>query len=224
MNKVILLLALISVLNTFSFAQKGKWINIFDGKSTTGWHTWNATNIKGWHVMGGTLMSHGGNGDLVSNKEYKDFILEFEFKAAEKGNSGVIYKVQEDSTNKALFATYASGPEFQIIDDANYPAKITDKQKTGANYDIAAPFDLNVVKPPGQWNKGKIIIKNNNIEHWLNGKKVASYEYGSVKWKDDVEGSKFSKWPYATPHESGKIALQDHGDMVSFRKIRIKEL
>ncbi|MBL0302043.1 MAG: DUF1080 domain-containing protein [Cytophagaceae bacterium] len=205
-------------------AQKKKWVNLFDGKSTAGWHIWNQTDVKGWHVMGGALMTHGGNGDLVSDQEYGDFILEFEFKVAPKGNSGVIYKVLEDHANKDLFASYASGPEYQIIDDAGYPGKITDKQKTGANYDIQPPRDLNAVKPADQWNSGKIQIKENRVTHWLNGIKVADYEYGSVKWDDDVAGSKFAKWPYAKAHTKGKIALQDHGDMVSFRKIRIKEL
>lgn len=205
-------------------AQKKKWQNIFDGKTTNGWHTWKLNEVKGWHVMGGVLMTHGGNGDLVSDKEYGDYILEFEFKCALKGNSGVIYKVLENDEDKSLFATYASGPEFQIIDDENYPDKIKDSQKTGANYDIEAPLNMNVVKPAGEWNKGKIVINNNQITHYLNGVKTATYEYGSAKWVKDVSGSKFSKWPYATPHHRGKIALQDHGDMVSFRKIRIKEL
>jgi hypothetical protein len=132
--------------------------------------------------MDGVLMTHGGNGDLVSDKEYGDYILEFEFKCAPKGNSGVIYKVLEDVNNKELFAPYAAGPEFQIIDDVNYPDKIKDVQKTGANYDIQAPLDLKAVKPAGEWNKGKLVIKNNVIEHFVNGIKTASYEYGSVKW------------------------------------------
>lgn len=216
--------ALTVLISFSSIGQKGKWVNLFDGKTTNGWHTWKESSVKGWHVMGGVLMTHGKNGDLVTDKEYGDYILEFEFMAAPKGNSGLVYKVIEDPNNKELKSTYTSGPEYQIIDDANYPGKITDKQKTGANYDIAAPFSLTAVKPVGEWNNGKVVIKNNRIEHFLNGIKVADYEYGSVKWADDVAGSKFASWPYAKAHAKGKIALQDHGDMVSFRKIRIKEL
>ena len=222
MKKIFFVLTLL--VSFGSIAQKGKWVNLFDGKTTNGWHTWKETGVKGWHVMGGVLMTHGKNGDLVTDKEYGDYILEFEFKSAPKGNSGLVYKVIEDINNKELKSTYTSGPEYQIIDDDNYPAKITDKQKTGANYDITAPISLTAVKPAGEWNKGKIVIKNNRIEHYLNGIKVADYEYGSVKWADDVAGSKFANWPYAKAHAKGKIALQDHGDMVSFRKIRIKEL
>lgn len=212
------------LISTFSFAQKKKWVNLFDGKSTTNWHSWTLNEVKGWHVMGGELMSHGGNGDLVSNQEFGDFVLEFEFKVSPKGNSGVIYKVIEEPGNKEYFASYASAPEYQIIDDKNYPAEITTRQKTGANYDIIPPSDLTIVKPAGEWNKGKIMVKNNQITHWLNGKVVVSYTYGTPEWDAAVAKSKFAKWPYAKAHAKGKIALQDHGDMVSFKKIRIKEL
>lgn len=221
-KSVILILFLLPML---VFAQKkAKWINLFDGKSTSGWHTWNETTVKGWHVMNGVLMTHGGSGDLVSDKDYENYILEFEFMVEPKGNSGIIYKVLEDPSNKELFAPYAGGPEYQIIDDVNYADPLNDVQKTGANYDIQAPSDLNVVKAPGQWNKGKLIINNNKIEHWLNGKLLVAYTYGDDKWKADVAKSKFAKWPYATPHARGKISLQDHGHAISFKKIRIKEL
>lgn len=223
MKKLVLSLAICSLFTFSASAQKGKWVSLFDGKTANGWHTWQKTDVQGWHVMGGALMTHGKNGDLVSDKEYENFILEFEFKVAPKGNSGVIYKVLEGN-DKELFATYASGPEFQVIDNENYPDKLKDSQKTGANYDIYAPNDLTATKPAGEWNKGKIMIKNNVISHFVNGKKVVQYTYGSEKWKEDVAKSKFSKWKYATPHTKGKIALQDHGDMVSYKNIRIKEL
>lgn len=222
MKKLIVILAM--GISAAAFGQKGKWVALFDGKTTNGWHSWNETGVKGWTVENGILTTKGKSGDLVTNKEYENFILEFEFKVAPKGNSGLIYKVIEDPANKALFAPYASGPEFQIIDDVNYPDKIQDKQKTGGNYDIYPPKDLSAVKPAGEWNKGKLIIKNDHIEHWLNGKKVADYEYGTDIWKNDVAGSKFAKWPYAVPHAKGKISLQDHGDSVSFKTIRIREL
>ncbi len=219
---ITLILVLFPIL---TFAQKKtKWVSLFDGKSTAGWHSWNENSVKGWHAMNGVLMTHGGNGDLVSNKEYENYILEFEFLSEPKGNSGVIYKVLEDPTNKELFAPYAAGPEYQIIDDENYPDPLNDVQKTGGNYDIQAPSDFTVVKAPGEWNKGKLVINHDKIEHWLNGKLVAAYTYGDDKWKADVAKSKFASWPYATPHARGKISLQDHGHAISFRNIRIKEL
>ena len=222
MKKIVL--AILCLSTSTGFAQKSKWASLFDGKTTKGWHIWKTNEVKGWHVMDGVLMTHGSNGDLVSDKEYENFILEFEFKAAPKGNSGVIYKVLEDANNKDLFATYASGPEFQVIDDVNYPNPITDRQKTGANYDVYAPNNLKIVKPAGEWNKGKIVINKNHIEHWLNGVKVVDYVYGTDQWKTDVAKSKFANWAYAKPHAKGHIALQDHGDMVSYKNIRIKEL
>jgi len=218
--KKILILAL-AICAIEASAQKGKWVKIFDGKTTKGWHNWHSTEVKGWHVMDGVLMTHGGSGDLVSDKEYENFELEFDFKAAPKGNSGVIYKVIETPEQKA---SYMSGPEYQIIDDQNYPAKLKDTQKTAANYDLQPPKDFTIVKPAGQWNKGKIIVKDGHVEHWLNGEKVVEYEYGSTDWIAMVAKSKFPEWEYAKPHTKGKIALQDHGDSVSFRNMRIREL
>jgi Domain of Unknown Function (DUF1080) len=209
-------------------AQKKQWETLFDGSGLGSWHTYQRTDTQGWTIEKGTLTTTGKSGDLVSNKEYGDFELRFQFKVMPKGNSGVIYKVIEDPKN----ATYFSGPEYQVIDDAGYPpfndggkmVTINDKQKTGANYDMQSPNDLTVVKPAGEWNQGRIIIKNNHIEHWLNGKKVVEYEYGSEAWKQQLAASKFTKWAYATPHARGHIALQGHGDIVWYKNVKIREL
>lgn len=210
-------------------AKKVKWMNLFDGKTTTGWHRYLKTDTNGWRVENGTLTTDGKQGDLVTDKDYENFDLEFEFKVQPKGNSGVIYKVIEESQYNQ---PYITGPEFQVIDDKGYEwrdkdgkvMRLNDNQLTGANYDILAPSDLNVVKTAGDWNKGRILVQNNHVEHWLNGKKVVEYEYGSDAWKGMVAKSKFAKWGYATPHAKGKLALQGHGDSVWYRNIRIREL
>jgi hypothetical protein len=219
MKKIFLFL--FSILFIQGFAQKG-WVSLFDGSNLNQWHTFKKSEVMGWVIENGVLTTDGKGGDLVSNKIYTDFQLEFDFKIEPKGNSGVIYKVIENMDD-AHFATYASGPEFQIIDDKGYPAKLNNVQLTGANYDILAPssFPSNA---PGQWNHGTIKVKKNKITHSVNGKKVVTYIYGDAKWQADVAKSKFAKWPYAQSHASGKIALQGHNDRVYFKEIKIKEL
>jgi len=208
----------------------GKWNALFDGKAIKGWHSYQKDKVIGWNIEDGTLTPDGTGGDLVTDQEYENFELEFEFKLPAKSNSGVIYKVIESPSNKT---TYMSGPEYQIIDDKGYQwmengkqMQLSPKQLTGANYDMQAPSDLTLVKPAGEWNKGRIVINNNHVEHYLNGKKVVEYHYGSDAWKAQVAGSKFSKWAYAEPHAKGKIALQNHSpqEKVWYRNIRIREL
>lgn len=221
MKKVLTLLLTLTVFA--SLGQKKKWNALFDGSDLSQWHSWKSDDIKGWNVEDGVLTTKGKSGDLVTNEVYGDFELRFEFKVQPEGNSGVIYKIIEKDT-KEYFNTYAAGSEYQIVDDVNYPAKLTNKQKTGAHYDLDAPADLTVVKPAGEWNKGKLIVKNNKVEHWLNGKKVVAYTYASDEWKEKIAASKFAKWPAATPHAEGKISLQGHGDQVWFKNIKIREL
>lgn len=205
----------------------GKWTTLFDGKEIKGWHSYHKDKVVGWSIEDGALTPDGTGGDLVTDKEYGNFDLEFEFKIPPKSNSGVVYKVIDDAQIKS---TYMSGPEFQVIDDKGYPlgngAKLKGSQLTGANYDIYEPADLNAVKPAGEWNTGRIVVDNSHVQHFVNGKKVVDYEYGTDKWKADVAKSKFASWPYATAHAKGKIALQNHSpdEKVWDRNIRIREL
>lgn len=215
------------LLSAATMNKPGKWTTLFDGKEIKGWHSYHKDKVVGWFVENGVLTPDGTGGDLVTDKEYENFELEFEFKVPAKSNSGVIYKVIDREDIKS---TYMSGPEYQVIDDKGYQlgdgGKLKGSQLTGANYDIYAPLDLNAVKPAGEWNSGRIIVNNSHVEHWLNGKKVADYEYGTDKWKADVAKSKFANAPYATPHAKGKIALQNHSpeEKVWYRNIRIREL
>ena len=225
--KNVLLLLLFLTIATVNAQKRTKWQKIFDGKTTQNWHSYHKTNVEGWTVAHNVLTTDGKKGDLVTDAEFENFEFEFEFMASAKGNSGVIYKVIEDPKN----ATYYTGPEYQIIDDEGYPpsndngklVSINNKQKTGACYDMYEPM-AKVVKPAGEWNKGRIIVVDNRVEHWLNGVKVIDYEYGSEDWKMHLAVSKFAKWGYAKPHSSGHIALQGHGDPVSYRKLKIRKL
>ncbi len=222
-------LALVALSALPSLRQKDKWTTLFDGRSITGWHSYHKDAVVGWSIEDGGLTPDGTGGDLVSNKEYGNFDLEFEFKLPAGSNSGVIYKVID---RPDLKTTYMSGPEYQIIDDKGWRdgsgkgVTLADNQLTGANYGLIAPNDLSLLKPIGEWNKGRIVVDNNHVEHYLNGKKVVDYTYGNDEWKAMVAKSKFSEWLYTTPHLSGKIALQNHSakEKVWFRAIRIKEL
>ncbi len=222
-----------------SDARKPKWVTLFDGKTIQGWHNYNKTDASGWLIENGALTSDGTGGDLTTEKEYENFELEFDFKIPPGSNSGVLYKVTEQSDIKR---TVFSAPEFQIIDDKGYifrngkgeqlfvdakgdSLKLHDVQLTGANYDLNPPVDLSAVKAPGQWNKARIVVDHDHITHYINGKKVVDYQYGNDNWKAMVAKSKYADWPYAKPHAKGKIALQSHNarEKVWFRKIRIQE-
>ncbi len=221
MRKVILVLAMLVSLQAVS--QKKK--DLLEGGKLDQWYAWkinDGSSTSGWELSNGVLSTDGKKGDLVTKKEYENFEFEFEFKVSPKGNSGIIYKVLDKKGEKEQ--PYIYGPEYQIIDDVNYPGTVKDVHKTGGNYDVYAPTDLKAVKPAGEWNKGKIVIKDNVVKHYLNGKKVMEYVYASDKWKEDIAKSKFKSWPYATPHAKGKISLQGHNDEVAFRNLKIKEL
>ncbi len=208
--------------------KKGKWEKLFDGKSLTGWHTYLKAGqpvSDKWKVEDNAIvLTSGGAGDLVTDKEYGDFELEIEWKIAEKGNSGVIFHVNEDPKYRA---TYATGPEMQVLDDERHPDATKGRDgnhKAGSLYDLLPPSDFSVVKPAGEWNKAKLIIKEGKAEQYLNGKKVVEYPTNGPEWDKMVENSKFKGWPGFGKFQKGHIALQDHGDKVWYRNIRIREL
>ena len=205
--------------NNLLKTQDSVWVNIFNGKNLEGWSLYNSDEKPQWLVQDTILFSPGGNGNIVTDSIFENFELEIEWKINLGGNSGIFYYVQEKKQYKKISDT---GPEFQIIDDVNYPIKILEKQKTGACSDVLSPEKL-VSHPPGQWNYTKIIVNKGNIEHWLNGELVLSYSMDSKLWKTAVQESKFSDSDYAKVRK-GKIGLQDHGDPIYFRKIRIRKL
>lgn len=207
-------------------AQKGKWVKLFDGKTTTGWHSWQESSVKPqWKIEDGALvLTEKGGKDLVTDKEYGDFQLELEWKISEGGNSGIIYHVAED---KKYCCPYSTGPEIQILDDVKHPDAKAGKDgnhKSASLYDMLPPSDFTATKPAGEWNKAKVIIKNGRGESWLNGKKLVEFSTVGPEWDKMVANSKFKTWDGFGVPQKGKIALQDHGNKVSFKNIRIKEL
>ncbi len=199
------------------------WEVLFDGKNLDHWHDYHGEGVS-WKIEDGTLTTDGGKGDIVTNEAYQNFEMEFEWKVAEAGNSGVIYLVQEDEQYEHSFET---GPEYQIIDADNFTKKndypLDESQKTGANYAMHAAEGAEM-KPIDEFNQGKLIVNDGHVEHWLNGKKVVEYDLWTDAWKEQVAQTKFKDMPGYGQAKEGHIALQDHGDRVWFRNVRIRRL
>jgi hypothetical protein len=200
-----------------------EWEMLFDGKSLDNWKKFNGEEVTGWKIADGELYNSGvgsdHGGDIITKKEYENFELYVEWKISAESNSGIFYHVQEGVTN----AIYESGPEYQLLDDKGWPAKLSDYQYTGSNYAMQAPEGAEVA-PVGEWNTTRIIVKNPHVEHWLNGKKVVEYELWSDKWKEQKAAGKWKDAPYYGMAKKGHIGLQDHGGLTVFRVIKIKPL
>lgn len=228
------------VANTLTDYEKRKgWRLLWDGKSSDGWRGAKLDQFpeKGWTMKDGvlTVESSGGaesrnGGDIITKKQYSDFELKVEFKITEGANSGIKYFVDPELNKKAGSAI---GPEFQILDDKKHPdAKkgVKGNRTVGSLYDLITATNLSVPsrgKPfngIGKWNRAHIIAKDGHVEHWLNGYKVVEYERGTQMWRALVAYSKYKDWPSFGEKPQGHILLQDHGDEVHFRSIKIREL
>ncbi|MEX2217997.1 MAG: family 16 glycoside hydrolase [Phycisphaerales bacterium] len=207
--------------NTLTSAERAEgWELLFDGQSTPSFRGFKQKGFpaKGWVVEGGTLrvMKGGGGGDIVTLEQYGDFEFACEWKAAPKANSGIIYRSTEDGG-----ATWSKGPEMQILDNAGHGDGVEPRTSAGALYGlVAAQHD--VVRPAGEWNSVRIVAKGNRIEHWANGWKVAECEVGGAAWEALIKGTKFEKMEGFGREPKGHIALQEHGDDVWFRNIKVR--
>jgi hypothetical protein len=209
--------------NTLTDAEKKDgWKLLFDGSTTNGWRGFNKDSVPaGWKVVDGALTRVDKAGDLITTDKYADFDLTFEWRIAKNGNSGVFYHVAEAPD---LDTVYRTGPEYQLIDNEGHPdAKNGPDRWAGANYALNAPTKSET-KPIGEWNQSRIVVKGPHVEHWLNGTKVVDYELWSPDWKARVEKSKFKTMPRYGMEKTGYIALQDHGNEVAFRNMKIKVL
>ncbi|HEX6643408.1 MAG TPA: DUF1080 domain-containing protein [Gemmatimonadales bacterium] len=200
-------------------ADAASWRTLFDGTSTAAWRGFQMESLPtGWQVEDGSLVRAGGGGDIITRDQFGDFELELEWKVADGGNSGIMYRVTEADSS-----TYRTGPEYQVLDDAAHPDGGNRLTSAGSAYGLyAAP--AGVVKPAGEWNAARIVARGAHVEHWLNGQKVVEYELWSPDWEAKVKASKFVEWPGYGRSPRGHVALQDHGDRVEFRNIRIREM
>ncbi len=208
--------------NTLTAAERqAGWQLLFDGKSTAGWRSYKSadTPMDGWQVVDGALTRAArGAGDIITTDNYKDFELELEWKIGAGGNSGIFYRAAEGSE-----AIYYSAPEMQVLDDNGHADGKSELTSAGSDYGLY-PAPRGVVKPVGEWNTVRIVVKGNHVEHWLNGKKIVEYELGSPDWVQRVKRSKFNQWQEYGKAVEGHIGLQDHGDWVAFRSIKIRRL
>ncbi|MBF0647800.1 DUF1080 domain-containing protein [Dysgonomonas sp. GY75] len=221
------------IVNTISPKEaKEGWALLWDGKTTNGWRGAKISNFpeKGWVVDNGilkVLKSGGGEstngGDIVTTRKYKNFILSVDFKITEGANSGIKYFVNPD-LNKGEGS--AIGCEFQILDDDKHPdAKlgVRGNRKLGSLYDLI-PAPENKPFNKKEFNTAVVVVKGNKVEHWLNGVKILEYERNNDMWKALVNYSKYRDWPNFGNTAEGNILLQDHGDEVWFKNVKIKEL
>ena len=201
-----------------------KWVKLFDGKSLAGWHSYLQKEASPkWKVENGAIVLTGkGAGDLLTDNEYENFELELEWKISEGGNSGIIYHVHEAPEFNTADVT---GLEMQVLDNERHPnAKQGADRTAGSLFDMVAPSDSLACRPAGQWNKARIVVNQDQAEHHLNGRKIAEYRRTGPEWNRMVSESKFKNWTHFGKYRRGYIALQDHGDRVWYRRIRIREL
>jgi hypothetical protein len=219
----------ISETTTMQTNEEAQWTTLFDGKSFDGWHLYLKEGVSPeWQIEDGVMVfnptpeSKRGN-NLITDKAYTNFVISLEWKISEGGNSGLFWGVQETAE---FPEAYETGAEIQILDDERHPdAKNGTTHKAGALYDmIAAPSGL--VKPAGEWNLYELEIDHNkNLGKLsINGQHAISFPLHGEAWEKMVAASKFASWRAFAKTATGKIGLQDHGDKVWFRNIKIKEL
>ncbi len=205
-------------INTLSDAEKAAGFKLlFDGKSADGWRGYKMKTLpSGWKVLDGHLVRAGGGGDIITDGEYGSFELLVDWKISPKGNSGIMYHVAEGPET-----AYMTGPEYQVLDNKGHPDGRSKMTSAGSCYALYPPMK-DVCHPAGEWNHTKIVIKDGHVEHWLNDVKVVEYQKGSDEWNKKVASSKFKAWSQFGKPTKGHIALQDHGDKVEYRNIKIR--
>ena len=195
-----------------------KWVPLFDGESLTGWTDAQGIEVKEgrWLAEGGVLIrKEKGAGDLYSSQEYEDFEFSFEWKISAEGNSGVKYRV-------AAFEEQFLGLEYQILDDTRHPDGKDKDRRSAALYDLKAASDAKALNPVGKWNSSRIIVREGLIQHYLNGALVVEIAIPSAEWEERFAQSKYAQNQGFGTKAKGRLMLQDHGNEVSFRELKIR--
>lgn len=211
--------------NSLSASEKAAgWRLLFDGTTTKGWRGYNKPDTTGlrWVVRDGALClppadgtDTRGNRDVITTDTFGDFDLTWDWKVEPGANSGLKYFIVEAGKS-------AIGHEYQLIDDAKHPdAKISPERQTASFYDVK-PATARPTKPVGQWNSSRVLVQGNHVEHWLNGTKVLDYELSSPEILALVKDSKFKDHAGFGTKKQGHILLQDHGDSVCYRNVKVR--
>ena len=206
--------------NTLSEDEKKAGFKLlFDGKTLDGWRGWKKDKpTEAWKVVDGLLTLAGKGGDILTIEQYENFELKIDWRVAPGGNSGIMYRVAETEG-----APYMTGPEYQVLDNAKHPDGKNPKTSAGSIYAVYAPAK-DVSKPAGEWNSSRIVANGKKIEHWLNGEKTAEAEIGSEDWAKRIADSKWKTAKKYGLETKGHIDLQDHGDKVEYKNIKIREI
>lgn len=194
------------------------WMLLFNGNSTSAWRGYKADTMPtGWRVADGMLTKSGSADDIVTRGTWGDFELEVDWRIAQGGNAGIFYRGTEEYPK-----IYWTAPEYQLLDDPNHPDGRNRLTSAGAAYGLY-PSPAGVVKPAGEWNHTRIVVRGNHVEHWLNGTRLLEYTLKSPDWTAKVARSKFAEWPHYGLARRGLIAIQgDHDGELSLRNIRIR--
>jgi hypothetical protein len=202
-------------------ARQSGWTVLFDGKSTEAFRGFKRDSlpVKGWVIEDGALKSLPAEQvDLITREQYEDFELELEWKVEPAANSGIMFHVSEAEPE-----TYMTGPEMQIVDDANTSDGLDPKTSAGSLYALVAPASKKC-HPAGEWNHIRLLVQGHRVEHWMNGAKLLEYDLGSETLNTLIAHSKFKDWPRFAREKTGYIAIQNHGGSVWFRNIRVRRL
>ena len=207
--------------NTLTAAEKAAgWQLLFDGRTLDGWRGYrrDALPDSGWEVKDGTLrtVAKVKGGELITRQQFTDFELAWEWRVAAGGNNGVKYFVTETRPQ-------SPGHEYQMIDDTGYPGKLGPNQRTADFYDVLPAAADKPIRPAGEWNSSRIVVRGPRVEHWLNGTHVLTYELGSAAVRAGIEKSKFKGHPGFGDKIAGHIMLTYHQDECWYRNVKIRE-